>query len=255
LANVVDGFDREAFSRLSQLEEGHFWFVARNALIVGLVSRFFPNARSFLEIGCGNGNVIRAVAAVRAWSRLTGSDLHPAGLAIARKRLGTTIELVQADAQRMHMANVFDVVGAFDVLEHIHDDESVLRTIRLACRTGGGVILAVPQHPSLWSPADEAAHHVRRYQRGELEKKLVGNGFEVLFTSSFNFVLFPLMAASRLYSRLRREPADLSIEREGRISAPVNSVLSALLGGEVRLTLAGIRWPIGGSRVIVARPI
>jgi hypothetical protein len=50
-----------------------------------------------------------------------------------------------------------------------------------AARPGGGVILAVPQHPFLWSDFDEKAHHVRRYRRGELEQKTEKAGMRVVF--------------------------------------------------------------------------
>ena len=73
-----------------------------------------------------------------------------------------------------------------------------MRGIRAATQTGGGTIIAVPQHPWLWSRADDIAYHQRRYRRGELEAKLRRNGFEVLFSSSFTALLLPLMAASRL---------------------------------------------------------
>src|SRR5665213_3110993 len=80
LADMVSGIDPKVFEKLSGLEAGHFWFVARNELIVGLANKFFPQARRFLEIGCGTGMVLRELAASRRWVRLVGSELHPAGL-------------------------------------------------------------------------------------------------------------------------------------------------------------------------------
>src|SRR5262249_27531768 len=159
----------------------HFWFVARNELIVGLANRFFPNAKCYLEIGCGNGAVLGAIAASRPWERLVGSDLHPSGLKQARARLPPAVELVQMDARAIPAANAFDLIGAFDIVEHVADDEAVLRGLRRATTVGGGAIIAVPQHPSLWSPADEIGQHQRRYRLGELENKLRRNGFEILF--------------------------------------------------------------------------
>ena len=111
----------------------------------------------------------------------------------------------------------------------------------------------MPQHPSLWSRADEIGHHQRRYRLGELEAKLRRNGFDILFSSSFTAVLLPLMALSRLKARAASDDAD--VERETALSPWVNSVLQAILRAEVRLTLAGLRWPLGGSRVVVARAV
>jgi SAM-dependent methyltransferase len=253
LADTVSGFDPVSFATLAKIEATHFWFVTRNELIVGLANRFFPNARRYLEIGCGNGAVLRALAQSRRWERLVGSDLHPTGLAYARARLPREIEFVQMDATKIPAANAFDLIGAFDVVEHIADDEAVLRGLRQASAIRGGTIIAVPQHPWLWSRADEIGHHQRRYRRGELETKLRRNGFEILFSSSFTALLLPLMAASRLKAYVA--PSDGDIEREFALSPAVNAMFTAILRAEVGLTLAGLRWPAGGSRVVVARAV
>src|SRR5262249_10431351 len=148
---------------------------------------------------------------------------------------------------------IFDLTGAFDVIEHIADDEGVLRGIRAATATGGGTIIAVPQHPWLWSQADDLAHHQRRYRRGELETKLLRSGFEILFSSSFTALLLPFMAASRLMNRSAKQ--DVDGFREFRLSRNVNKAFIAVLRAEVCMTLAGWRWPVGGSRIVVARAV
>ncbi|SEM33241.1 Methyltransferase domain-containing protein [Bradyrhizobium sp. OK095] len=250
LADSISGFDPKAFEYLAEHEPGHFWFVARNLLLVGLADKFFPHARRFLEIGCGTGFVLRDFARSRRWERLVGSELHPAGLAHARQRLPSEVEFVQMDARDIPAVGAFDLTGAFDVIEHIADDEAVLRALRSATETGGGTIIAVPQHQWLWSRADEVAHHERRYGRGELEAKLRRNGFDILFSSSFTALLLPLMAASRLVARRRSADEDAY---EFGLSSAANRVLLAILRAEVRLTLAGVSWPAGGSRVVVGR--
>jgi SAM-dependent methyltransferase len=253
LADTASGFDPKFFDELSELEAEYFWFVARNELIVGLANKYFPEACQFLEIGCGNGAVLRAIAGSRPWERLVGSELHPSGLAYARQRLPSEVEFVQMDARNIPGLDVFDLTGAFDVIEHIADDEGVLRGMRATTRTGGGTIIAVPQHPWLWSRADDVAHHQRRYRRGELEAKLLRNGFEVLFSSSFTALLLPLMAASRLIGGGNKQHDD--VFHEFRLNRHVNDIFTAILRAEVRMTLEGWRWPAGGSRVVVGRAV
>jgi SAM-dependent methyltransferase len=252
LADTANGFDPKCFDELSVLEAKYFWFIARNELIVGLANKYFPEARQFLEIGCGNGVVLRAIAQSRPWERLVGSELHPSGLAYARQRLPSEVEFVQMDARNIPGSDVFDLTGAFDVIEHIADDENVLRGMRAATRTGGGTIVAVPQHPWLWSRADDIAHHERRYRRGELEMKLRRNGFEVLFSSSFTALLLPLMAASRLKRRAKKTDEDIY---EFRLNPALNRFFLEVLHAEVRMALAGVRWPAGGSRIVVGRAV
>jgi len=253
LADTISGMDPRSFDMLSRIEAEHFWFVARNELIVGLADKFFPEARSFLEVGCGNGAVLRAVAQSRPWRRLVGSELHPSGLTHARARLPADVEFVQMDARNIPAHDVFDLTGAFDVIEHIEDDEGVLRGMRAATRRGGGIMIAVPQHPWLWSHVDDISYHQRRYRRGELEAKLRRNGFEVLFSTSYTSLLLPLMMASRLKGRGKDNNEE--IEREFTLDPRINGPLTAILRAEVRLTLAGLRWPAGGSRVAVARAV
>jgi SAM-dependent methyltransferase len=253
LADTVSGMDPKNFDELAGLEADYFWFVTRNEFIIGLANKFFPEARKFLEIGCGTGAVLRELAASRRWERLVGCELHPSGLAHARKRLPSAVEFVQMDGRNIPGVGIFDLTGAFDVIEHIADDEGVLRGMRAATRNGGGTIIAVPQHPWLWSQADDLAHHQRRYRRGELETKLRRNGFEVLFSSSFTALLLPLMAASRLMGGANKQDDDRF--REFRLNPHVNRLFTAILRAEVAMTLAGCRWPAGGSRIVVARAV
>ncbi len=251
LIDTVSGFDPLAFDRLAEVEAGHYWFEPRNRLLVGLADRFFPAAGRYLEVGCGTGFVLKAFAEARAWRSMTGSELHPQGLAHARRRLDGRAAFVQMDARSIPACGAFDLVGLFDVIEHIPEDEAVLASVAGSLGPGGGVIVSVPQHPALWSSADDEAHHVRRYRRGEVERKLTSAGFEILWSSSYVATLLPMMLASR--AAKRGSDVDQLSSREFAVAPTVNRVLRAVLEAEVRMSLAGIRWPVGGSRVVVGR--
>jgi SAM-dependent methyltransferase len=258
VADTVTGIDPAAFSFLAEAEREHFWFVPRRRLIVALLSRFAPQAKSFAEIGAGTGNVIGEIMASRSWRRLLATEIHPSGLSIAAERLGPMVETLQLDARTITFAEAFDAIGAFDVLEHIEEDEAAISQIHRALTPSGVFIATVPQHPFLWSAADDVAHHQRRYRRGELETKLRHHGFEILFSSSYNAILLPLMTASHLQRRghntSKADAPDLtSIRREFNVSPLVNVILKTLLAAETFLTARGMRWPAGGSRVVVAR--
>ncbi len=115
---------------------------------------------------------------------------------------------MRADGRALPFAGEFDVVGAFDVIEHIDADEAVLAAMRRAVRPGGGVIVTVPQHRWLWSETDRYSGHQRRYDRRELGRKLDGAGLKVRWMTSFTTLLLPLMAASRGWQSLSRLPDD-----------------------------------------------
>lgn len=252
LAQSETGFDQLVFDELAQNEAGHFWFEPRNRLLTGLAAKFCPGASRYLEIGCGTGFVLRAMADARFWSRVVGSELHPVGLAHAMRRLDSRAEFIQMDARQIPAREAFDLIGAFDVLEHIFEDEAVMREVYAALVPGGGFIAAVPQHPALWSQADVVAHHVRRYCRGELERKLQSAGFEIMFSTSYASVVLPLMALSRLRRR-RPAPDENAVIHELSVPAALNAILRWVLNFEVGLSLGGWAWRIGGSRVVVAR--
>ena len=97
------------------------------------------------------------------------------------------------------------MVGAFDVIEHISEDEEALAQLRRAVRPGGGVLVTVPQHPRLWSPADDYGEHKRRYRRRELVEKVSAAGLEIERITSFVSLLLPAMIASRFLDRRRAE--------------------------------------------------
>lgn len=196
---------------------------------------------------------MKAVAALRSWEHIVGSDLHPTGLAYARARVPAGVSFAQMDARHIHASDAFDLVGAFDVIEHIDDDEAVLRSMRACTSTGGGAIVAVPQHPALWSRSDDLARHKRRYRRGELEAKMQRSGYRILFSSSYTATLMPVMALNRLLVRYKGDNS--AVDREFEVSPFVNRLFLAVLRAEVRLTLRRLRWPFGGSRVVVARAV
>ncbi len=257
LDEVDEGMDLDGFDLLAAAEDGHFWFVSRNELIAWLVERHAVEARRVLEIGCGTGFVIHALRRALPAAMISASELHSRGLETALKRHGSSVELIQMDARHSGLSNALDLVGAFDVLEHIPQDEAVLSGIAEMLRPGGKLIATVPQHPWMWSAADDVAHHQRRYKPGELSRKAERAGFKTIYTSSFVTLAFPLMMASRLVERMRPERRSLQeiMEAEFRISPVVNGVLLGLCRLEHGLRKSGVPLPFGGSQVLVAERI
>ena len=241
------GFKPEYFEALSKLEEGNFWFRARNRLITWALRRQFPAAESFFEIGCGTGFVLSAIAETCPGLRLFGSEIYSTGLEVAAKRVGKAT-FFQMDARNIPFAEEFDVIGAFDVLEHIHEDEKVLSCMYQATRARGGLILTVPQHPFLWSRQDEHACHVRRYTSSEIRSKVERAGFTVTQISSFVSLLLPLLAAARL--RNRRVADEFDPLEELRMGRAANAVLERIMDLERLLIQLGVSFPAGGSLLV-----
>lgn len=240
-------FDAGRFEALAAVERKHFWFASRTRLIAWALRRHFPSARSLLEIGCGTGNVLAAMAQAGGLTRLAGSEAHAAGLALALRR-APQAELFQMDARRIPFREEFDVVGAFDVIEHITEDDRVLAEMLAACRRGGGILVTVPQHAWLWSERDVFAGHQRRYGRAEILAKFAAAGFERAWTTSFVSLLLPLMALARLRQRSAR---GFDAARELKVGRAANGIFSAAMALERAVIAAGLSLPIGGSLLAV----
>jgi len=250
LAAQSEGFHPRYFQELATLEARNFWFRARNRLIVWVLQRYFPNARTLLEIGCGTGFVLAGIAKATTSIRLSGSEIFSEGLVFAANRAAGA-ELFQMDARCIPFENEFDVIGAFDVLEHIEEDEVVLSQMYRAATSGGGIILTVPQHEFLWSQQDVHACHVRRYEARDLVRKVEGAGFTVERTTSFVSLLLPLMYLSR--RRKREGGRNVDPMDELRIGAFANMLLEAVLDLERAFIRLGGRFPAGGSLLLIAR--
>lgn len=250
LAHQSEGFEAEYFGRLSQMEAGNFWFRSRNRLIIWALRQYFPTAESFLEIGCGTGYVLSGIRNARPELNLFGSEIFSAGLSFAAQRL-PEVELFQMDARRIPFREEFDVIGAFDVIEHIKEDEEVLAQMYQATRKDGGILITVPHHPFLWSQSDDYAHHVRRYRTRELRDKVTRAGFVVVSVTSFVSLLLPLLILSRFKRRLSE--AEFDPTDEFNISKFTNTTLEKILDAERTLIRAGLSFPAGGSLLLVAR--
>ncbi len=250
LAKINDGFTEEQCTQLAQLEAENFWFRSRNRLLIWALQFYFSKARSFLEIGCGTGFVLSGIRQTFPELKLYGSEIFNEGLAFAKQRL-PEITLFQMDARCIPFEQEFDVIGAFDVLEHIEEDEIVLSQMFQATKPTGGIILTVPQHRFLWSLVDEQAFHKRRYTRQELVEKVQRAGFTILRVTSFVSLLLPLMILSRMKRQVMQ--ANFNPVAEYEIGSVLNKILEKVLGIERVAIARGIFWPAGGSLLIVAR--
>lgn len=243
------GYKAEYFPRLAAIEQAHFWFRVRNELIQWAVGKYFPDAKSFFEIGCGTGFVLEGIREKFPEIRLVGSEIFLDGLAFAKARL-PGVEFYQMDARSIPFESEFDVVGAFDVLEHLIEDNRALTQMFNAARPGGGLLVTVPQQRSLWSASDEHAMHQRRYSWAELRQKVETVGFQIVRITSFNSLLFPLMVWSRMQQKRDQE---FQPWRELEISPTLNRILGSILKLERLLIEKGLSFPVGGSLLLIGR--
>lgn len=248
-----DGYDEQLFVEYETIARTHFWFVGRSKLIFDTIRSYCPVPASMLEIGCASGYMLEGVRNNFPAIKLFGAEPSLMPLKMAAQRI-PECSFIQLDARRMPFINEFDLVGAFDVLEHIDDDTLALQQMHQACRTGGSVVLTVPQHPWLWSQTDIDAQHKRRYTRKELIQKVAEAGFDVKYVSSFMTLLLPAMCASRLAQRNKRDGGSL-LDDGFKIGTAMNKCLGLVFDIERALLSFGIKFPVGGSLLLVAQKI
>jgi len=248
LANISSGsfFDLSKFKLLASLEDENFWFQARNELIIYCLKKYFSGFQNFAEIGCGTGYVLKEVEINFPSANILGSELFFEGLTYASQRCKKS-KLVQLDARRIPYNNQFNVVGIFDVLEHINDDRLVLSSIAKSLASYGGLMITVPQHPWLWSSVDDVACHVRRYTASEIEQKVIEANFEILLSTSFVSLLLPAMFISRFFKSKSTPDAELMVHPF------LNWIFRKIMTLELLLIKSDICFSFGGSRIIVAK--
>jgi SAM-dependent methyltransferase len=181
--------------KLAALEDGHWWYRERRHLLSRMLDGVpVGTAMDIGAAGGGNTRVLRS----RGFS-VTALEYGADGAQVAAER---GLAVVRGDATALPVADdSLDLVVAFDVLEHIVDDDAAVAEVLRALRRGGRFLVAVPADPDLWSEHDVAVDHVRRYTRSTLRRVLQANGFEVVSLSSWNVLLRPVVKLRRRSSR------------------------------------------------------
>ena len=234
---------------LYEVEESHWWYIGRRRIIRSFVkeicARVTDRPPRILDVGCGTGANLMLLS---EFGDAEGVDVSPDALAFCRERGLTNVKLGAAE-ELPYEDGTFDLVTAFDVVEHMDDDVAGLREMRRVLRPGGTLLLFVPTFMFLWGVQDEVSHHRRRYRLPELRGAVIAAGFEVERTTYANITFLPPILLVRWFMRL----TGLKTDTENRINIPAfNSLFAKILGAESSF-LRFMNFPIGVSGLCVAR--
>lgn len=241
----------EAQADLRAREEAYWWHVGRRDIIDRSLERAFgPRGDlDILDVGCGTG---RNLDVLRRWGRVVGVEPQGPGLDACRADgLGPERVAVGTATALPFPAERFDLVTAFDVLEHLDDDAAGLREMRRVLRPAGHIFVTVPAYRFLWSGHDEALGHRRRYVASELHATLNRAGFVVIRRSYAISTPLPAILAYRVVEGLRP-----GTDGPAASYVDVPAWANKLLVGALRLEA---RWmqraslPVGASIVALAR--
>lgn len=214
----------------------YWWYVARTRLLQTVLSAHVPAGARVLDVGSADGPSV-AWLGERVAVDLDPRGLRPGGICAA-------IETLPFPDDR------FDVVCAFDVVEHCKDEALALSELRRVARPGGVVLLAVPAYQWMWSDFDVRAGHYRRYTRPRLRRATEAVGLKVERATYVFAATLPFFFAARLLTKWKRGVGD-------RVQ-PLPSLVERLLLAVARIDETLLhRWnlPAGSSVVLLARKV
>jgi len=237
--------ERVVYQQMAELDDRHWWYRARRRILADLIRREArPRAGArILEIGCGTGHNLSMLS---GFGHVDGLELDDEAAALSEKRLGRTV-LRSPLPELVGVRKKYDLIGAFDVIEHIDDDHAALAAIVTRLKPGGIFIMTVPAHPWMWTAHDVANHHKRRYSKRALRALIDGSPMRLRKVGYFNSLLFPLAVAERTLSKLRgKDDGDVSLP-----PAPLNKALEGIFAAE-RYLVGRLPLPPGLSLFAVA---
>ena len=188
--------ERVVYDRMAELDERHWWYRARRGVISALIEReaLPPRDGKLLEVGCGTGHNLPMLS---AFGMVDAIEIDEAARALAEKRLGRTIHGSRLPELPGIAEGHYDLIGAFDVIEHVDDDHAAVASLAKRLKPGGKLVVTVPAHQWMWSAHDVVNHHKRRYSKAGLKALIDGSPLRLEKNGYLNSLLFPLAAAAR----------------------------------------------------------
>jgi len=219
----------------------HWWFAVRRELTLRLVLKYLKPGSTILDAGSGSGDV--AVIADKNGYRVICVDVSKKAVEKCQKK---GLEAIHGDLMDLPFQDeVFDLILALDVIEHVHDDNKALVEMNRTLKQDGILIINVPAFKCLWSPHDEANKHFRRYERKEIITKLKSTNFKPIKRFYWNNALYlPAML-------VRWGKTILKISGDDLLINPANQLFKILVGAETRVA-ERIPFPYGISEMVVA---
>ena len=241
--------ERVIYQHMEEFDGKHWWYRARRRILAALIRRevHLPPNAVVLDVGCGSGHNLPMLG---EFGTVDAVELDDQARAIAAQRLGRPVMNAPLPELDGVPDRHYDLIGAFDVIEHIQDDRGALESIAKKLKPGGTLLMTVPAHQWMWSSHDVLNHHKRRYSKGSLKRLIDGSPLKLRKVGYFNSLLFPVAVAQRMASKLRgNEDADLALP-----PAPLNGALEAVFASERHL-VGRLPFPPGLSLFAVASAI
>lgn len=192
--------EKVAFEMMASDERDHWWFRARRSFIRAAIARVRPPRDcKILDAGCGSGGNLGLMS---EFGRVYGFEFDDGAREIAAATGLAKVAYGSLPSEIPFVGTQFDVVGLFDVLEHLEQPVDAVRSLASRLEPNGALVVTVPAYQWLWGPHDEHCHHFRRYTTASLRSHLEQAGLRVEYVSYLNTLLLPLAILQRIRERV-----------------------------------------------------
>lgn len=224
--------NKQYYKDYYRYERAHWWFCARRHILHTYIAKnvAVQGKLNIINIGAATG---ASSEMLLQFGDVTSTEYDTDCIDFVKDKLNFPIQ--QADITALQFADAtFDVVCAFDVIEHVADDALAFKELVRVCKPNGHILITVPAFMTLWSEHDEINHHFRRYEVSELEALAGTQPVQKVFTSYFNARLYPLIAAVRRMSRMRPKKVKTELHSDFEKFNPgvVNNLFYNIMAGE-----------------------
>lgn len=242
--------ERSEYDKLDRVEDLMWWFAAMHRNLLTLSRRLPLEAASLpvLDAGCGTGGFLARLSGSYPECAMIGIDCDPQ--ACARAALKSVRPVCAGSVNELPFGDgVLAVIFSADVLCHEDVNErSALREFHRCLAEDGWLILNLPAYRWMLSQHDAAVHNIRRYTASGLRRLLQAVGFQPIYVSYWNAMLFPLMVITRkLFPGTHGAASDVNL-----YPRPVDVLCRVATRVETVLLRAGMRFPFGGSVIAIA---
>ena len=251
--------NKDYYKEYYHLERKNWWFTVRSKILADRIATFLPinqanNPNQILNVGVATGATSEMLSNFGdVMSVEYDTDCYEFTKTILKTPLlqGSILDL-------SFKAESYDLVCAFDVIEHVEDDLKAVSEMKRVCKSGSYIVVTVPAFMSLWGQHDVINQHYRRYRMLELEKLFLHeNNGKILYKTYFNSLLFPPIFAAR--NAMRFLPKFLQKNRDGAGSdhslieedSPILTVLEKIFETERKMLNNGMTFPFGVSAMMV----
>jgi len=238
--------EKETYIEMNNNEDRHWWFVARRRIVKKVLDYFLKQKanREVLEVGCGSGGNLEMLS---YYGKLSAFEIDDQARCMANSRNITLVKKGELP-KGIPFNGDFDLICLLDVLEHIDDDVGSIKALSASLKPDGKILITVPAYKFLWSNHDIVNHHKRRYLLRHLLKIIKASGLNVVYSTYFNTLLFPVIFITRIINNIVSTKVGSDVNKSPTM---VNSILLSIFSSE-RLLIPRFFWPFGVSILVLA---